>query len=35
MHRERTLDGRPVSGQRSREEREADFFAPCFLMPQS
>ncbi|WP_397453717.1 ImmA/IrrE family metallo-endopeptidase [Pseudomonas sp. NA-150] len=33
MHRDRALDGRPVSGSRNREEREADFFAACFLMP--
>ncbi|MDU8418451.1 ImmA/IrrE family metallo-endopeptidase [Pseudomonas syringae] len=33
MHRDRALDGRPVSGPRNREEREADFFAACFLMP--
>lgn len=33
MHRDRALDGRPQSGPRSPEEREADFFAACFLMP--
>ena len=33
MHRDRALDGRPVGGPRNPEEREADFFAACFLMP--
>jgi Zn-dependent peptidase ImmA (M78 family) len=33
MHRDRALDGRPFGGPRGREEREADFFAACFLMP--
>lgn len=33
MHRDRALDGRPLGGPRSLEEREADFFAACFLMP--
>lgn len=33
MHRDRALDGRPLSGPRSQEEKEADFFAACFLMP--
>ncbi|MCP1456113.1 ImmA/IrrE family metallo-endopeptidase [Pseudomonas kilonensis] len=33
MHRDRALDGRPFGGPRNSEEREADFFAACFLMP--
>ncbi|WP_338805517.1 ImmA/IrrE family metallo-endopeptidase [Pseudomonas chlororaphis] len=33
MHRDRALDGRPLNEPRSLEEREADFFAACFLMP--
>ncbi|MGY4494879.1 ImmA/IrrE family metallo-endopeptidase [Pseudomonas sp. TE3610] len=33
MHRDRALDGRPLPGIREPEEREADFFAACFLMP--
>ncbi len=33
MHRDRAMDGRPLGGLRTLEEREADFFAACFLMP--
>lgn len=33
MHRDRALDGSPLSQPRSAEEREADHFAACFVMP--
>ncbi|MFG0528985.1 ImmA/IrrE family metallo-endopeptidase [Pseudomonas sp. yb_2] len=34
MHRDRALDGRPLEGKRPPQEREADYFAACFLVPQ-
>lgn len=33
MHRDRALDGRPLESARPRQEREADYFAACFLIP--
>lgn len=33
MHRDRPLEGGLGRGARSREEKEADFYAACFLMP--
>lgn len=34
LHRDRTLDGAPISSKRPRIEKEADKFATYFLMPE-
>lgn len=34
MHRDRPFEGGPGPAVRSREEKEADYFAACFLMPE-